>query len=306
MDQGLTRRVVLRDGTALTVAVLLAGPASTLGDIAIAVTPGEAAFLTDPELETLRGLVDRFIPGKPEDTDDGAVVAGCAEAIDALLGAFGVDPPLIYAGAPFSDRGGSTVNHFEDFLRLDSYEAMAWRLRIEGSKGQAKLEFNGPVPGFQTVYREGLAALDEAAGNRSFADVPGLGRDLILRSSDDPRIAELVDVAFLHTVELMYGAPEYGANRDLLGWEYTNYDGDVQPRGYTREQIEQLDPAGAREPSLEREPSTPMETLVAMAPLGFGEAAHGILAPAGGSLSALRSALAPIIERAEQRGRDGS
>ena len=38
---------------------------------------------------------------------------------------------------------------------------------------------------------------------------------------------------FAHCCEGMYGAPEYGGNRDLAGWEAIGFAGDVQPRGFT-------------------------------------------------------------------------
>lgn len=301
--RGLTRRAVLRDGSGVALALLAAGPVSALGSVAVPVRSGGPAFLTEAELETLRAVVDRFIPGKPEDPDDGAVAAGCAEAIDALLGAFRVDPPRIYAGAPFSDRAGSKVNHFERFLSLDSYERKAWRLRIEGSAGRRELEFNGPVKGWQAIYREGLAALDREAGG-SFAALPGPARDLILRNSGSEAVAELIDVGFPHTYQFMYGAPEYGGNRDLVAWGYTNYAGDVQPRGWTREQIEQPDPA-ARERSLDEAP-LPLERLIAIAPLASAELAHGIVARSGGTLSGLRAQLAPVVAAIERRDGDGA
>ncbi len=304
-ERGLTRRALLRDGSAITVAVLAAGPVSALGNVAVPVRSGSPAFLTEAELETMRALVDRFIPGKPEDLDDGAVVAGCAEAIDALLGAFRIDPPRIYAGAPFSDRAGSAVNHFERFLSLDAYERKAWRLRIEGSGGRRELEFNGPVKGWQATYREGLAALDAAAGPAGFAALPGPARDLILRNSGDGPIAELIDIGFPHTYQFMYGAPEYGGNRDLVGWRYTNYAGDVQPRGWTREEIEQPDSASAGTRSLEDVP-IPLERLIALAPLASPELAHGIVARSGGTLSGLRAELAPVLAAIEGEEPDGA
>src|SRR5207302_1903727 len=71
--------------------------------------PGEAGrFLTAHELDTLRVVTSRFIPGPPDDPDPGALEAGVADAIDMLLGAFTFDPPLIHAGGPFSDRAGAT------------------------------------------------------------------------------------------------------------------------------------------------------------------------------------------------------
>lgn len=300
-DRGLTRRAVLRDGSVVAVALLAAGPASALGDVAVALVPGKRAFLSENELSALRGLVDRFIPGRPEDSDDGALAAGCAEAIDALLGAFATDPPRIYAGGPFSDRAGSKRNHFARFLELDAYERKGWRLRIEGSRGNRKLEFNGPVKGWQEVYREGLAALDAAAGG-SFGELPGPARDLILRNSDDDAVAELIDIAFPHTYELMYGAPEYGGNGDLTGWRYTVYDGDVQPRGWTREQIEQPDPAPSAR-AQDGQAELPDDVL-AIAALASPELVHGIVARSGGRLSGLRAQVAPVVA-ARRRAADG-
>lgn len=291
----LSRRAVLRGGGLLGVALFapaLRGRGG--GAIAVAAEAGEG-FLTEAELTTLRALVDRFIPGPPEDPDPGAVEAGCAEAIDALLAAFAVDPPRIYAGAPFSDRAGSEVNHFAQFLPLDPYEERAWRLRIEGSQGDPALEFNGPVPGWQTTYRDGLAALDAAAGGEGmFATLPGPARDVLLRTSDDAAISGLVDVAFPHTLEFMYGAPEYGGNRDLVGWRFTNFDGDVQPRGWTDEQVTQPDEPGLAEVVRQLPAATSATEVAAMAPLGMTEATQGLLAQGGGTLSGMQAAAPPL------------
>ena len=306
---GITRRVVLRDGTALAVAVLAAGASGSFGGVAVAVTPGRAQFLTQAELNTLRGLVDVFIPGRPYDADHGALAAGCADAIDALLGAFRVKPPRIYAGAPFSDRAGSPVNHFEKFLTLDRYEKRAWRLRIEGSRGRRKLEFNGPVTGWQQVYRDGLAALEDAAGDRGFADLTPAERDLLLRQNGDGAIGDLVDIAWPHTFQFMYGAPEYGGNRSLVGWGYTRWDGDVHPRGYTREEIEEPHPQQER---LSPGEEALLEQLVPLAPLAAPEFAHNVVASSGGSMRALRAKLEPLIRQGARfrgqppEGLDGS
>jgi hypothetical protein len=280
----ITRREVMRDGSVLAVAVLAGG---ALGEVAVAARRGQTAYLDADELKALRALVDVFIPA---DLDPGALGAECAEAIDALLGAFEASPPRIYAGAPFSDRAGSPVNHFERFLALDPYEAKAWRLRIRGSRGKPELEFNGPVPGWQRIYSEGLAALNEASLPLQFGDLPAPARELILETSDDPRIAALVDVSFPHTLQFMYGAPEYGGNKDLVGWGFTEYDGDVQPRGWTRRQIEELDSG----PRASRAAAMPSNLLAVAALAGSPELAHGIVAQSGSSLKALQEAIAPL------------
>ncbi len=291
--EGVTRRAVLRDGTAVAVALMAAGHLAGLNGIAVAIEPGKNAYLSEREMATLRALVDQIIPA---DEVPGALEAGCAEAIDALLGAFRDDPPRIYAGGPFSDRGGSKVNHFEDFLALDPYESKAWELQIRGSRGRKQLEFNGPVRGWQQIYREGLAALDAAAGG-SFADAPALQRGAILLTSGDGAITELIDVAVPQTMQFMYGAPEYGGNKDLVAWKYTHYEGDVQPRGYTRAQIEEPDPPGAGASAADIEiPAALLPGVLAAAGLAREDMVAAMIAAGGGTLSGMREQFGPIFE----------
>lgn len=252
----VSRRIVIKGVGGVMLSAVLPGcgtssaPAGATGSLPPA-GPGAGngattpvGFLTADELVTLRAFVDRLIP---EDTDPGAVIACCAEAIDNLLGAFLSEPPFIYAGAPFSDRGGAADNDFLSFLPLDAYEDLAWRITVEGSQGLAQREFNGPVKGLQAIYREGLARLNEQAqamGQADFASAPAPVRDQIIGNSDDPLIADLVDVGFPDTLDAMYGAPEYGGNCELVGWGFTAFEGDVQPRGYTDEQVVNADNPG--------------------------------------------------------------
>jgi hypothetical protein len=60
--------------------------------------------------------------------------------VDNLLGAFSFDPPLIFAGGPFSGRFGGDAS-FGRFLELSPNQELAWRTRIEGSLGIAEREF---------------------------------------------------------------------------------------------------------------------------------------------------------------------
>ncbi|HEY0973171.1 MAG TPA: gluconate 2-dehydrogenase subunit 3 family protein [Solimonas sp.] len=295
----LTRRALLQRGGLLAFAAFspLGCGDSAQPNITVPIG-GDARFLDADELAALRALVNRFIPGPPEDSAPGAAEAGCAEAIDALLGAFAVDPPRIYAGGPYSDRGGAATNDFEHFIPLDDYEALAWRLRIEGSQGRPEREFNGPVRGLQTIYREGLAALDAQAstyGSDRFADLPTVTAELLLRTTRDAAVQALIDVAFPQTIELMYGAPEYGGNRDLVAWQYTGFDGDVQPRGYTDEQVEHPENPGLSE-WLPRLPvAIPLEQLIALTPLASYEGAQTILQNSNGSLSRLTTGIAQVL-----------
>jgi hypothetical protein len=199
-----------------------------------------ARFLTAAEMVTLTALCDRLIPGPPEDPTPGAVQAGVPGAIDLLLGAFEVDPPLIYAGGPFSDRAGSKRDDFAHFVALDRQEELGWRIRLEGSRGLREREFAGPVKGLQEVYREGLAVLDaramQAAGT-GYAQASSTVQDQILGNRQDQVVQSFLGAALANTLEAMYGPPEYGGNRALVGWSSNGWPGDQQPRGSTRAQV---------------------------------------------------------------------
>lgn len=181
-------------------------------------------FLTDTEHRTLAAVGDRLIP--PLDEHPGGGALGVADYVDTLLAAFSFDPPRVFAGGPYSGRAGGEAS-FDDFLTLSPLEELAWRTRIEGSLGDPAREFNGPVAGWQQRYRDGLAALGV-----DFPDQPVDEQDR--RLDADPAFKAL---CYAHACEGAYGAPEYGGNRDLAGWTAIRFGGDVQPRGYTDEEV---------------------------------------------------------------------
>jgi hypothetical protein len=181
-------------------------------------------FLTPDEHAVVAAAADVLVP--PLDEHPGAAALGVADYVDTLLGAFAFDPPRIWAGGPFSGRAGGEAS-FEQFLPLGRQEELAWRTRIEGSLGLPEREFNGPVVGWQQQYREGIAALG--------ADFPGLSvEEREARLGTQPEFTRLL---YTHTVEGCYSAPEYDGNRDLRGWQAIGFEGDVQPRGYTDEEV---------------------------------------------------------------------
>jgi hypothetical protein len=182
------------------------------------------AFFTDDEYAIVDAACAVLIP---TDEDPGAREARVVDYIDGLLGAFSVDPPRIWAGGPFSGRHGGSRG-FSRFHRLTALDELAWRTRIEGSLGRPEREFNGPVTGLQELYRDGLAAL---------------GSDFAGCSTDEQRARlqaneRFTSLLYEHTCEGMYGAPEYGGNQALAGWRYIDFEGDVQPRGYTDAEVE--------------------------------------------------------------------
>jgi hypothetical protein len=181
-------------------------------------------YLTPGEHAVVAAACDRLIP--PDETSPGAAAAGAADYVDGLLGAFLVDPPRIWAGGPFSGRAGGEPS-FSRFIPLSPVEELAWRTRIEGSRGLAAREWNGPVTGLQERYREGLAALG--------ADFTQVGPE-----EQDRRLTRAGDFARLlyqHACEATYGAPEYGGNRGLSAWRAIGFPGDVLPRGWSDAEV---------------------------------------------------------------------
>lgn len=186
------------------------------------------AFLTAVQYSVLEAVCARLVPadstpdgGAPDGTEMGAV-----DYIDTLLGAFTFTPPRIWAGGPFSGRFGGTAS-FSDFEELSPAEELAWRTRIEGSLGITERERLGPVTGLQEIYARGLAELGE-----DFPTLDPAAQDDRLRKAGD-----FTRLVYEHTCEGLYGAPEYGGNRGLAGWRYLDYEGDVQPRGFTDAEV---------------------------------------------------------------------
>ncbi len=180
-------------------------------------------WLTEDEYGVLTAMCERLIPA---DETPGATDAGVVDYIDGLLGAFSFDPPRIWAGGPSSGRFGGTPG-FATFHPLTALDELAWRTRIEGSLGRPEREFNGAVVGLQEQYRSGLAMLGP-----DFAHCEGEEQDRRLHAHSD-----FTELVYGHACEGMYGAPEYGGNRDGVGWSNIGFAGDVQPRGWTDREV---------------------------------------------------------------------
>jgi hypothetical protein len=186
--------------------------------------PASPPFLSPDAYAVVDAACARLIPAV--DSHPGATALGVADYIDGLLGAFLVDPPRIWAGGPFSGRVGGAAG-FARFLRLSRLEELAWRTRIEGSRGIPEREINGPVVGWQEQYADGIAALG--------ADFAAVDREEQDRRLD--AVPAFKQLLYEHACEGAYGAPEYGGNRDGAGWDAISFPGDVQPRGYSDAEV---------------------------------------------------------------------
>lgn len=98
-----------------------------------------------------------------------------------------------------------------------------------------------------------MAHLDSRAqqqGVDCFSELTAAQQDTIISDQTDGTVASFVGTVFGETIKAMYGAPEYQGNHDLVGWGFTNYDGDVHPRGFTNEQVVNADTPGLLDATL--------------------------------------------------------
>jgi len=86
-------------------------------------------------------------------------------------------------------------------------------------------------------YTRGIAAVDKLAGG-DFTKATPDNQDKILAM---PSVSAFTALLFEHTIEGLYAAPEYGGNRGLAGWKNIGFPGDIQPRGYTSDEVERSD-----------------------------------------------------------------
>jgi len=182
-------------------------------------------FFNEQQHATVQAACARLIP---TDEQPGATEAGVVDYIDGFLGAFESDPPLIWAGGPFSGRFGGEPS-FANFHTLSPNEELSWRTRLEGSLGIPERERLGPVTGLQERYRTGISSLGD-----DFCELSDEEQDQRLKENEP-----FVRLLYGHACEGMYGAPEYLGNRGTVGWQNIGWAGDVQPRGYTDEEVSQ-------------------------------------------------------------------
>ncbi len=88
---------------------------------------------------------------------------------------------------------------------------------------------NRPYADKLSVYQEGLAALDTAAGSGGFAAATPEQQDEILTQAEAGELEGAPEGFFnlllAHTQEGMFSDPIYGGNRDFAGWDLLGYPG---------------------------------------------------------------------------------
>jgi hypothetical protein len=237
MDWGPRRRTVIG---VLPVAVASAAVLGTDGCTSSSSSSSSTRhFFTAHQAAVVEAATARIAPGPADDPAEaghpGAREADVTGYIDSMLGALGAldgaihdgavhdgAAPLVFAGGPWSNRHTSGPDLMARFLALDPVAQIAWRRRLTG---------------WQQQYRQGIAALDKLAGG-GFTKASHAKQDKILTTS---AVSEFTSLLFEHTIEGLYAAPEYGGNRGLAGWREIGFPGDIQPRGYTADEVSRSD-----------------------------------------------------------------
>ena len=226
MDWGPRRRVVIG---VLPVAVASAAVLGAEGCTSSSSSARTLHFFTAHQAAVVEAATARIAPGPADDPAEaghpGAREADVTGYIDSMLGALGAlgdAGPLVFAGGPWSNRHTSGPDLMAHFLALDPVARIAWRRRLSG---------------WQQQYRQGIAALDKLAGG-GFTKASHARQDKILTMSS---VSSFTSLLFEHTIEGLYAAPEYGGNRGLAGWKEIGFPGDVQPRGYTADEVSRSD-----------------------------------------------------------------
>jgi hypothetical protein len=192
-------------------------------------SPRALLFFTSHQAAVVEAATARIAPGPADDPAEaghpGAREADVTGYIDSMLGALGAldsAAPLVFAGGPWSNRHTSGPDLMAQFMTLDPVARIAWRKRLTG---------------WQDQYQKGIATLDKLAGG-DFTKAGAAVQDKILAGSGASAFLPLL---FEHTIEGLYAAPEYGGNRGLAGWKDIGFPGDIQPRGYTPEEVTRSD-----------------------------------------------------------------
>ena len=186
--------------------------------------PATLLFFTAHQAAVVEAATARIAPGPRDDPAEaghpGAREANVTGYIDAMLASLQDDK--VFAGGPWSNRHTSGPNLMARFAPLDPVAKMAWHRRLTG---------------WQDQYRQGIKDLDKLAGG-DFIKKTRAQQDKILAA---PSVSGFTSLLFGHTIEGLYASPEYGGNRGLAGWKEIGFPGDIQPRGYTADEVERSD-----------------------------------------------------------------
>jgi hypothetical protein len=188
--------------------------------------PVTLSFFTEHQAAVIEAATARIAPGPQDDPAEaghpGAREAGVTGYIDTMLGALQHKDGKVFAGGPWSNRHTSGPDLMARFTPLNPVAQIAWRQRLTT---------------WQEQYKKGISQLDKLAGG-DFTQASHHKQDKILATKS---VSEFTSLLFGHTIEGLYASPEYGGNRNLASWQEIGFPGDIQPRGYSADEVARSD-----------------------------------------------------------------
>jgi Gluconate 2-dehydrogenase subunit 3 len=125
---------------------------------------------------------------------------------------------------------------FVEHMPLNRLQRLSWKVQLLGADAVPEVADNplarsATNADLRARYRSGLAELEDGSQAKyqmSFVELTTAQQSEILASAS----ASFVDLLHHHVIEGTLCAPEYGGNRNRLGWQLTGFGGDSQPLGY--------------------------------------------------------------------------
>jgi gluconate 2-dehydrogenase gamma chain len=189
--------------------VAAAVPAATVASLAGAVaTPAKAApayspqYFTQKEWAFINAACDRLIPSEPPGA--GAILAGVPEFIDRQMGTNYGHGGLWYLQGPFNPSAPATSGYQAPYPPRDAY-----RVAIAAIN-----DFT------QSKHQKDFADLDSKT---QVEVLEAMEKDQVPIKSLPSRV--FFDLLLDNTKEGYFSDPQYGGNRDMVGWKMIGFPG---------------------------------------------------------------------------------
>ncbi len=118
-----------------------------------------------------------------------------------------------------------------------------------GAVDYVTIALGGDYAHYLSLYRNGLRAVDRHSRRRfraTFSALEAARRDLVLADfeagniPDFRKAAEFFETVRYHVMEGVFGEPQYGGNKDMIGWSLVGFPGQQlgYPDPYVNKQVD--------------------------------------------------------------------
>jgi gluconate 2-dehydrogenase gamma chain len=192
--------------------------------------PGVLRFFTVHEARTVEALTARILPSGPDGF--GAREAGVLNYIDYLLAQEDAFGQPIYRRPPYARAYEGKAPPIPPAASNDQPSADAQVIWVK-KEDLRRYGFQSALAP-REIYRRGLAALDRCAQTTfasDFVDLPPDAQDDLVGALatdaatgfDEPGARVFFETVEEHTIEGAFSDPQYGGNRNKIGWQAIRY-----------------------------------------------------------------------------------